>query len=517
MPKPGGLGFPRARSISAAGRGLSDPVRKRRRLNVATTEPSPETLPRLLRAAVAAHAERIAFTHGETPMSYAALGEAVETLADAIATRVVPGDRVALLAARSPVATIGAHAALAAGGVLVPLPASGPIARTRTIVDDCDAQLVLSDTAYAGLASRLERPTLAIEDAAEASPPRQPDVAPQPDDLAYLLYTSGSTGRPKGVTWDHGGAAAFPKWCVSRFELTPDDRVAAVAALTFDLSTFDLYAALAAGAEVLFPPHEALLFPATLAAWIAEHRPTVLYAVPTLFTRLIEHNADLSSLRVVLFAGEVFPVPALVQLIASVGAPALERAGGVLFENLYGPTETNVCTSYRLPGPLEETAAPIPIGHVLPHLSAVGPTEGRGELVIEGEAVMRGYWGSLDASTPRRHATGDIVERRTDGVFTFHGRSDRMVKVRGHRVELGEVEHALARHPAVREAAATVRKAASGEAVRAYYVADEDPGARRLRTHCAGLLPAYMVPSELVRLDALPRTSNGKIALSELE
>ena len=252
-----------------------------------------------------------------------------------------------------------------------------------------------------------------------------------------------------------------------------------------------------AGAHVLHPPHEASLFPATLAAWIAEHRPTVMYAVPTLWTRLLEHHADLSSLRAIVFAGEVFPVPALAAL--------MEAHPGARYENFYGPTETNVCTAHRVTA-LGADDPPIPIGEVLPHLR--GHLDG-GELVIEGEAVMCGYWGEPLSAPPRRHATGDLVTEE-GGVLRFHGRRDRMVKVRGHRVELGEVEHALAQHPGVVECAVVPR----GESLAAYFVGDAD--ARAIRLHCAALLPPYMIPTELHRLDALPRTETGKVALTAL-
>jgi len=411
----------------------------------------------------------------------------------AAALDVAPGDRVGLLAARDGEGSAAFHAILAAGAVAVPLSASAPPARSSAALADCGAALLLHDAAHARLAGRIEAPRR--QQVARGEAPLVDRATP--DGLAFILYTSGSTGAPKGVTWDHRGALAFPRWAAARLALTPADRIAAVAPMTFDLATFDLFAAPMAGARVLHPPREALLFPATLAAWIAETRPTVMYAVPTLWQRLLEQGAALSSLRAIVFAGEVFPVPALAAL--------MEACPGARFENWYGPTETNVCAAHRVEA-LTADAPPIPIGRVLPHLEH---TLEDGELIVEGEAVTPGYWGAPLAPPPRRHATGDLVSEH-DGVLRFHGRRDRMVKVRGHRVELGEVEHALARHPGVVECAVVAR----GEHLEAFYAGDAEP--RALRAHCAGVLPPYMIPAELHRLDALPRTETGKVALQAL-
>ncbi|HBQ13413.1 MAG TPA: D-alanine--poly(phosphoribitol) ligase, partial [Myxococcales bacterium] len=402
--------------------------------------------------------------------------------------------RVGLLAGRDAAASAAFHGILAAGCVTVPLSGNTPVARMAATLADAGAEVVLHDAAHARLAGRLEG-VRAV--ALEPLPDAPLDPAPGSDDLAYILYTSGSTGRPKGVTWDHRGALAFPRWAAARLDLGPDDRVAAVAPLSFDLSTFDLFAVVEAGAHTIYAPREALLFPATLAAWIAERRPTVMYAVPTLWTRLLEQRADLSSLRAVVFAGEVFPVPALAALMRAFPTAR--------YENWYGPTETNVCAAHRVVA-LAPDDPPIPIGRVPSHLS--GRVED-GELVIEGEAVMCGYWGEAMSPPPRRHATGDLV-REKGGALHFHGRRDRQVKVRGHRVELGEVEHAIGQHPGVSECAVVL----DGEGLAAYYAGDAD--ARALRLHCAARLPSPMVPTALHRVESLPRTDTGKVALASL-
>ncbi|MFK7986355.1 MAG: amino acid adenylation domain-containing protein [Sandaracinaceae bacterium] len=448
-----------------------------------------------LRRAVLEHPDVLALDDGVRRLSYGELGEAVEGLAGALKGHLPAGARVGVLTARDANGTVAFHAAMAAGLVAVPLPSGGPPDRARAMLDDCGAGLVIVDAAHRRHAEALERAVLNVDARRSVMRESVDETA-----LAYLLYTSGSTGQPKGVAWDHRGAVSFPRWAASRLSLEVGDRIAAVAPLGFDLSTFDLFAALGAGATVLFPPREALLFPRSLADWIAERRPTVIYAVPTLYRQLLDAGADLSSLRAALFAGEVFPMPDLTRLRACLPDAVLE--------NFYGPTETNVCMAHRV-GKVEPGDPPLPIGEVLPHFTVVSPDgDARGELVLEGE-VMRGYWGALGET--RRHATGDLVSRGPGG-FRFHGRQDRMVKVRGHRVELGEVEHALASHPDVQEVSVVLREGA----LYAVYVADPDPGARGLRVHASRRLPAYMHPSAFSRVPQLPRTSTGKVAISEL-
>lgn len=450
--------------------------------------------------AARAHGGAIALDDGKNAIAYRDLPARIGTIAASLGLE--RGDRVALLSARGSLSSLGFLGILAAGAACVPLAPGGPIERAKSVLAQARPKLVLHDAPYAASAAKLGIETLAIERALEAGSSAIAPIASQ--DLAYVLFTSGSTGVPKGVAWDHDPASLFARWAEARVGLGPGDRVAALAPIHFDLATFDLFAALASGASVVIPPYEALLFPRALAEWISARGITVTYAVPSLYVALARTGIALGSLRAAIFAGEPFPVTPLCEL-----ARLAPRA---VLENWYGPTETNVCTAHRLPRPPRMDDPPLPIGEALPFFE-IALSDPDGELVARGEGIMAGYWGEeLAPLGIREHATGDLAT--IDGsTLRLRGRRDRMVKIRGHRVELGEVEHALARVEGVREAAVIE----IGGELRAFYAADRDPGARAIRARLGELLPAPMIPTELVRIEALPRTATGKVALSELD
>ncbi|MGW0280600.1 AMP-binding protein [Streptomyces sp. NPDC003006] len=346
------------------------------------------------------------------------------------------------------------------------------------------------------------------------------DEATVPDDLAYLLYTSGSTGTPKGVCVSHRGALAFVEWAAAELRARPEDRFANHAPFGFDLSVLDLYVAFAAGASVHLVSAELAYAPAQLVDFLYEEDITVWYSVPSVLALMMREGGLLArpapaALRAVLFAGEPFPVRYVRQLALWTDARLL---------NLYGPTETNVCTFHE-PTP-EDLAGeePLPIGraasgdHVWaarPDGTACEPGE-EGELLVAGPSVMLGYWGAVPARSP--YATGDRVRTDADGTLHYLGRRDHMTKVRGNRVELGDVEAALTAHPDVAEAAAVVVGDGLDARLVAYVVPwpGRDPGVLALKRHCAGRLPRYMVAHDVYVVPELPRTRNGKTDRSAL-
>jgi amino acid adenylation domain-containing protein len=349
-------------------------------------------------------------------------------------------------------------------------------------------------------------------------------------DPAYLLYTSGSTGKPKGVIISHRNAITFVEWGGDLFRVEPTDRLSNHAPLHFDLSVFDIYVALRAGACVDLVPDGVAPFPAELAKWIANREITVWYSVPSALIRLLLHaNLDSFSypkLRTVLYAGEAFPVKYLREV--------MERFPAATFWNLYGPTETNVCTYHRVPRPLPDALQDVPIGKACENtevfavdddgkrVTAVG---GQGELYARGPSVMLGYWGLPEKTgqmlvpNPFQAAyhelvyrTGDLVQLADDGAYIFLGRKDHMVKSRGYRIELGEIEQVLYQHERVKEAVVIpVPDEEIGCRLHAVVVL-HDGGAERgeLSSFCLKHLPRYMVPETFHYRDELPRTSTGK-------
>jgi amino acid adenylation domain-containing protein len=368
--------------------------------------------------------------------------------------------------------------------------------------------------------------TLAELDATAPAAP-VPTIASAPDDLAYILYTSGSTGRPKGVMLTHRNATSFVGWCSETFAPVASDVFSSHAPFHFDLSILDIYTPLAHGATLVLIPEDTGKEPMALAELIARERITVWYSTPSILSLLVEYGKletrDCSSLRTVLFAGEVFPVVHLRALKVRWPWPR--------YCNLYGPTETNVCTWYEVPAIIPpERTEPYPIGRVCSHLEGVvvdatgePVAEGQeGELCIRGAGVTQGYWNLAEQTARawlerpdggRWYRTGDLVAAEPGGDLRFLGRNDRMVKKRGYRVELGEIEAGLYRHPAVREAAVVaVPDAEAGLRIRAHLVTRD--GERisiiELKRFCGTLLPKYMIPDAFSFHAELPRTSTDK-------
>ncbi|MEK7727955.1 MAG: amino acid adenylation domain-containing protein, partial [candidate division KSB1 bacterium] len=350
-------------------------------------------------------------------------------------------------------------------------------------------------------------------------------------DLAYILYTSGTTGEPKGVMISHRNALTFVDWACDTIQLTPRDRVSNHAPLHFDLSIFDIFATVKAGATLCLVPPDTAKFPMKLAQFIATQKISVWYSVPSAWVLMLSHGkmaqCDFSGLRTIIFAGEVFPTKHLRDLMAKI--PAAE------FFNWYGPTETNVITSYQVKQLAPEQAQPIPIGKACANMEVFAvDAEGRevtevgvtGELYGRGSGVAQGYWNdpaktdSLFVRNPlqphfhdRCYRTGDLVQRDAEGNFHYLGRSDHQVKVQGYRIELGEIETALLQHQEVEEAAVVaLQNAEQVTFLKAFVVPRNGNGLEpiALKRHCAQFVPKYMIPEIVEVRTTLPKTSTGK-------
>jgi acyl-coenzyme A synthetase/AMP-(fatty) acid ligase len=327
----------------------------------------------------------------------------------------------------------------------------------------------------------------------------------------------------------HLNVITFVEWAVEEFGVAEDDRLSQVAPLHFDLSTFDLYGAARAGASVHLAPRQTSMFPMEMRKFIEAHEISVMYAVPSALTMLTERakltSGDLPDLRTILFAGEAFPTKYLSRIMTLLPH--------TLFSNLYGPTETNVCTYYTLPGPPPEDGPPISIGKAITNVetfvvkddgSIAAPGE-LGELHVRGASVMQGYWGDPERTAGSRienpfseglsdpvYKTGDLVIEEPDGNYTFLGRRDNQIKSRGYRIELGEIETALYAHPDIRECAAVaIPDELVTNRIKAYVVAGHGLDARSLTRFLGEHIPKYMVPGEFEFRDMLPKTSTGKI------
>jgi amino acid adenylation domain-containing protein len=362
--------------------------------------------------------------------------------------------------------------------------------------------------------------------------PSAPSATREASDLAYILYTSGSTGKPKGVMLSHGNAAAFIDWCSDVFKPNEHDRFSSHAPFHFDLSILDIYVSLKHGATLVIVEEALGKEPARLAPWIAEKKLTVWYSAPSILSLLAQFGKleqyDYSSLRLVLFAGEVFPIKYLKLLKSLWPHPT--------YFNLYGPTETNVCTFYKVPRVIPESQSEaVPIGKACPYCQpsvvdelGVKVTQGtEGELCIAGPTVLEGYWdlrentakAFLPGHQKRWYRTGDIVRELVDGNYKFLGRRDRMIKKRGYRIELGEIEAALYRHPSIKEAAVLAFPDDNGVPIKAFTSTRD--GSRlsmiELKKFCSENLPLYMVPDLFFCLESLPKTSTDKIDYQKLK
>jgi amino acid adenylation domain-containing protein len=519
-------------------------------------------LQRLLTEAAAKQPRRAAVASSGCLLTYQELDELSNKMARALLRRgVAPGDRVGILATKSAASVVGIYGVLKAGACYVPLDPKAPGQRLSYVVQDSGTALIVADEARTPQAARLlgnvPRPLGVVVAGPAGTDGREQagtavtgdtaivpwsEVAAEPGepltgersietDLAYILYTSGSTGNPKGVMISHRNSLTFAEWAAAAAGLGEEDRVCSPAPLHFDLSVFDIFATCRAGACMTVLPEGAATFPVSIAQWLEQERISAWYSVPSVLTLLACYGSlrkfDLSRLRTVIFAGEVFPPKHLARLMEELPHPR--------YLNWYGPTETNVCTAFEVP-PGHADAGPAPIGTACANTEVFAVTSegGRvtqpgetGELYVRGPSLMRGYWGQpartreVLVRSPFRpeydelvYRTGDLVSLDPAGNYIYVGRRDSMVKIRGYRVELGEVEAALYRHPAVREAAVLpVPDELLGSRLRAVVTASDTGKLIRqsVLDHCRQWLPSYMVPDVLEFREALPRTSTGKV------
>ncbi len=482
------------------------------------------TLPRLLARQAALRPDAPAVEGGGRSYTYAELDARASQLAHAlIEAGVSRGDLVAVGLPRSADLLVALFGIQRAGAAYVPLEPTYPAERLEFMLADSEVRAIVtsSDIELPQPEQPLHR--LLLDDPATLAPypATDPGVAVAPDDLAYVIYTSGSTGKPKGVLIQHRGAVNLLAEMAQRPGLRPGETMVGVTTPAFDLSIPDLFLPLTSGARLVLADPQVAADPLALAALLDDVDADLMQATPSTWRMLLDAGwAGRPTMRVVC-GGEGYT--------AALAAPLAAKVAQVW--NFYGPTEATVwCTSAHLAAPVD----PLPLGRPLPNCSVyVADSAGKpvppgvaGEVVIGGMGLARGYHRRPELTaerfvhtdgplgSERIYRTGDLGRTRRDGTLQFLGRIDHQVKLRGFRIELGEIEQVLDTHAAVREAVVVLREDSPGDQrLIAYAVLDPQAppiDSAHLRKHVGATLPAYMVPSAVIVLPAMPRTPNGK-------
>ena len=484
----------------------------------------PRSLPALVAHQAALRPDAPAVIHGDTVLSYRELhrrsvAQARQLLADGVA----PGDIVAVALPRSEQLLVVLLAIMRSGATYLPIDPDGPAERTALLLDDAAPIALIATRAIHDRLPMGGGLQLLPEqfDAAVLESTQEPDLS-RPDGVAYVLYTSGSTGRPKGVEVTHANLANFLQGMARLLEPAPGQRYLAVTTVIFDIAGLELYLPLTAGACVVMAGSGAAQQPLELARLIRDSGVTHAQATPSLW-RILLAGAETRLENVhALVGGEALGAELAARL----------KAAAARVTQFYGPTETTVwSTAYEL----EEIGAGIPpIGrpilntrlYVLDAARRPVVTGATGELYIGGAGVAKGYLhrpqlteerflpDPFAADGSRMYATGDLVRWRDDGLLEFVGRADSQVKIRGHRVELGEIENLLTQHAAIAAAAVTATRDGHGNMALAAYVVPRDVDALdpdQLRVFLSRRLPEPALPSSFTVLDALPLTPNGKL------
>ncbi len=513
--------------------------------------PAGALLHRMFEAQAGRTPDAVAVTFGEEEMSYAELNRRANQLARRLQELGVGRDVLAgICMERSIEMVVAMFAVLKAGGAYVPLDPSYPAERLGYMIEDGRMAVILTRGGCAGIcraAAKDPRDPRDVKDS-EASPwnpvrivifeeedcggedaGNLPEAMPA-ESLAYVLYTSGSTGKPKGVMIPHSAICNHMLWMQEEFPLDERDRVLQKTSISFDASVWEFFAPLFAGARLVMAEPGGHRDSRYLAEAVGRHGITTLQLVPSMLRMLVEEPglaACAGSLRRLFCGGEALTPELCDKFFA--------RMGNCELINLYGPTECAIDATFHRCAP---GAKVVPIGQPVANtrlyiLDATGqpaPIGVTGELVIGGAQLARGYWAKPDLTAAafvsldgeRVYKTGDLARRLPGGEVEFLGRADGQVKLRGHRLELGEIEKALERLPGVAEAAVVLREDAPGEKRLAAYLVRERNGAdaagengraseATVLTELKRTLPDYMMPSAFVFLDAFPRTPNGKL------
>jgi amino acid adenylation domain-containing protein len=487
-----------------------------------------ECLHRMIEAQVARTPDVIAVESAGQSWTYRELDQRANRVASTLrGLGTAPESRVVVFVERSPELVLGLLAVLKAGGAYVPLDPGQPTERVSAILAEARPDVVLVHAASRDSLPDWSGPVVDLLDPILVTEPVPDDsVEVTVANAAYVIYTSGSTGRPKGVVVSHLAVGNELLRLQEAHHLTADDAVLLKTPSTFDTSVWEFFWPLLTGARIVVTEPDGHLDPGYLADMIRQYRVTTVQFVPTMLRAFLDTDvAGLNWLRQVLCIGEALPHDLQERFFRALPA--------VRLFNLYGPAEAAVhVTTWSCRSDPAATTVPIgqPIAHtgcyVLDDELRLVPPGVPGQLYLAGACLARGYLGAphltaerflpdpFSGTGERMYMTGDLVRRRAAGVLEFVGRTDHQLKIRGQRVELGEVEFALLSDPRVREAVVVARRDAAGEAALAAYLSTHDGAdvvVADIRARLRRSLPEYMVPSVIVVLPDLPRSLNGKI------
>jgi amino acid adenylation domain-containing protein/non-ribosomal peptide synthase protein (TIGR01720 family) len=489
--------------------------------------PSVLCLPELLEQQVASQSEAIAVIDGDRTITYGELNARANQLAFYLQTLGVTTEvLVGLCMERSIDLIVSVVAILKAGGVYVPLDPTYPPERLAYMLDDTQLAVLLTQEESCDRLPPTSAKVITVhQDWAQiASHPTTnfPTPSLTAENLAYIIYTSGSTGQPKGVMVTHGGITRLVL-NTNYIQLSATDRVAQAANTAFDAATFEIWGALLNGAQLVVVPQAVLLSPPDLITLLAKRQISILFLTPAFFNQLASITPGaFSQLRYLIMGGEALD-PHWVRQVFAAGAPQHLLNG-------YGPTESTTFATYYEVTDLSATATTIPIGRPLAHTEILildsdlqpVPIGVPGELHIGGAGLARGYWQQPELTAakfiphPRRegrlYKTGDLVRYLPNGDIDYLDRIDQQVKVRGFRVEIGEIEAVLSQHPEIRQAVVVVQTITTGQKQLIAYIVICNPlSTPDLRQFLATRLPDYMIPLAFISLDELPLNPNGKV------
>ena len=506
--------------------------------HTATDYPRTSSIHRIFEEQARRTPDAIALTAGDQSLTYSELNEKANQLARFLESGgVKPGARVALCLDRSLEVVAGLLAILKAGAAYVPVDASYPASRLTFLIEDSQAQALLTDRTLAAKLPKLatnvicldsDWPTIALESGANLA------HNGGAEDLAYVMYTSGSTGNPKGVLVPHRAVVRLVK-NNSFASFSADEVFLQLAPLSFDAATFEIWGALLNGGRLVLAP-AGRVTPEDIGTIVQKHNITTMWLTAALFHLMVtNHLESLRSLRQLLAGGDVLSVTHVRRVLEEL--PHLRLING------YGPTENTTFTCCHTITLESLTSGTVPIGrpisntriYIVDAAMQPVPVGVIGELFAAGDGVSLGYLNAPELTaekflshtfapglSERLYRTGDLARYRTDGTVEFLGRADTQVKVRGYRIELAEIEYALERSPLVKSAVACVRtdwvteNDTPGDKRLAAYVIPERAGdtaglITELRAYLKSQLPEYMQPAAIMTVDSFPRTVNGKV------